>query len=258
MRAIWSGSISFGLVNIPVKLFSAIERETLNFDMLHKEDLSPIRYARICKKENKEISYEQIVKGYLLDGSYIPIYAEDFEKANRRKVNSIEIFYFSEERNIDPIYFEQPYYLGAVSNSLKSYNLLLEALKQTKKAAIAKFVLRNREHLALIRPYDKILLLHELRFSAEIRPTETIQPEGKTEYNKDEVNLALALIDHLTRDFEPEDFKDTYKQELIDIIKQKAEGKIPSPRGEIPQTTEVVDLMSVLKKSLEREKVKKQ
>lgn len=254
MRAIWSGSISFGLVNIPVKLYSASEEKSLSFDFVHKKDFSPIRYAKVCKEEGKELPYEEVIRAYEIeDGSYIPMTDEDFERANKRKTKSIEIINFTKEEEIDPVFFEKPYFLEPDKGADKPYALLFEALKRSKRVGIAKYVLRNREHLALIRAADdSMLYLNQLRFSEELRkPTELRKPEN-IPMSDQEISLALALIDQLTEAFDPEKYKDTYTEELKEIIKAKSEGKVPAARGEAPRPTEVKDLMAILKASLEK------
>ncbi|MBX4187042.1 MAG: Ku protein [Candidatus Doudnabacteria bacterium] len=257
MRAIWSGALSFGLVNIPIKLYSATSGKTLSFDMLHKKDLSPIRYARVCRVDGKEIPYEDIVKGYEYQkGDYVVLTDEDFKKANVKKTKAIEIQDFVKENEIDPIYFEKPYYLEPEKGAAKAYVLLREALKKSKKIGIAKFVLRNREHLAVIKPFGNVLLLNQMRYQDEIRrPDDLNLPETK-EAGKREIEIALALIDQLTSHFKPEEYHDTYTEELERVIKAKAKGKPIKAKGKEPQPTEVTDLMAMLRASLEKEKAK--
>ena len=255
MRAIWSGSISFGLVNIPIRLYSALETESLKFDFLHKEDLSPIRYAKICKKEEKEVSYDQIIKGYPYQGSYIPMDDDDFKNANIKEANSINIQAFVDEKEVEDIYIERPYYLEPAKESLKAYSLFKNALQVSNKAAIGKFILRNREHLAMIRPYKNILLLLELRFESELRTPNNFQIQ-EIQLEDKEINLALALIDQLTKKFKPAEYKDTYEENLTKVIEAKSRGhKIKAPE-EITTPTGVTDLMATLKASLEQEKTR--
>ncbi len=257
MRAIWTGALSFGLVNIPIRLYSATGGEKLDFDMLHKKDLSPIRYARICREDGKEVPYEDIVKGYEYQkGSYVVLTPEDFQKANVEKTKAIEIQEFVKEQEIDPMYFEKPYYLEPEKGSDKAYALLREALKKSKKIGIAKFVLRNREHLSAVKPAGNVIVLEQLRFAEEIRdPQDLNLPEAKKATAK-EVEIALALIDQLTEKFKPEEFKDTYTDELKRVIAAKSKGKTIKAKGKEPKPTEVSDIMAMLKKSLVKEKTK--
>lgn len=251
--------MSFGLVNIPVKLYSATAGIGLNLDMLHKKDLSPIRYARICRKEGKEIPYEDIVKGYEYQkGDYVVLTDEDYKKASVEKTKAIEIESFVKESEINPIYFEKPYYLEPEKNAQKAYALLRESLKKSKKIGLAKFVLRNREHLAAIRPEGKIIVLEQMRFNEELKPFTDLALPAAEKAGSKEVSIALALIDHLTEHFEPKKYKDTYTDELKRIVAAKAKGKPikAGPAAKPKHATEVTDIMAMLKKSLEKEKAK--
>ena len=252
MRAIWSGAISFGLVNIPVKLYSGTSAEnSLDLNMLSKKDLAPIRYARISTATNKEVAWKDIVKGYEIEkGKYVVINDEDFKKASPEKTNTIEILQFAQEKEIDSIYFEKPYYLVPDKGAAKSYTLLLKALEKANKVAIATCVIRNREHIFSIKPMSgDILVLEQLRYADEINE----MPDVKSSHAKvtqQEINLALKLIDQLTEKFKPEAFKDTYTATMKKLIEAKARGKkITAPAVE-KKTATVKDLMSVLKESL--------
>lgn len=254
MRAIWTGAISFGLVNIPVKLYSATGGVGLDLDMLHQDDNSKIRYARICEHEGKEVPYNQIVKGYEYEkGQYVVLTPEDFKKADARRTSTIDILEFSNANEIDPIFYEKPYFLGPQEKAEKPYHLLRESLEKTKKVAIAKFVLRNKEHLAAVEALDGVLALYQLRFAEEIRSAKEINvPETKT--TEEEINMAVTLINQLTATFEPEKYKDTYLNQLKEIIAQKAKGETPKPFGEVPKPTGANELLMALKESLAREK----
>lgn len=258
MRAIWSGTLSFGLVTIPVKLYSAVQPKELHFNLLHKEDLSPIRFAKVCKKDGREIPYENIVKGFEYEnGDYIIMADEDFEKANIRETSTIEIIQFADEQEIDPIYFEKPYYLEPNKKTQKPYALLKQALEVSHKVGIAKYVIRSKEHLGAIRPQGDLMTLEQMRFHEEVRqPTDLLTPE-KSVMNKKELDLALQLIKQLTTPFKPENIKDTYTNELRKIIDIKAAGKTPKPQGAAPEPIRVRDLMQVLRQSLEQEEKKK-
>ncbi|MBW3538502.1 Ku protein [Candidatus Parcubacteria bacterium] len=257
MRAIWTGSLSFGLVNIPVRLYSGAESGSgLDLNMLHKQDLSPIRYAKICRADGKEVAYEDIVKGYEYQkGDYVVLTDEDFKRANAKKTKTIEISEFTGEDEIDIRYFEKPYYLEPDKGAEKPYALLREALNRSKKVAIAKFVLRNREHIAAIKPVGKALVLNQMRFTSEIREPSGLKLPDEAVAGK-EVDMALALIEQLTEPFIPEDFHDTYTEELEKVVRAKAKGKQPAAKGQEPENTQVKDLMAALKASLEQEKAK--
>jgi DNA end-binding protein Ku len=258
MRAIWSGAISFGLVNIPVKLNSAIESsEGLDFDMLSKKDMAPIRYARIDTKTGKEVAWKDIVKGYeYAKGKYVVITDEDFKKASPEKSRSVDIIQFVKEEEIDPIYYEKPYFLVPDKGAHKSYHLLIKALEETETVGLAEFMLRNRMHICALKAKDGVLLLHQLRYQEEIREAPEVEKHGE-KISAKEVELAKKLIDQLTEKFDPAAFKDTYVSELKKVIKAKAAGKdihIAEPKK---STATVKDLMEVLKQSLESTPPKK-
>jgi len=251
MRAIWSGLISFGLVNIPVKLYSASEGGGLSFHLLHDKDLSPIRYARICRSDGQEIPYENIVKGFeYQEGDYVVLFDEDFKKANVKKTKTIDILDFADQKEIDDIFFVRPYYLEPDKNSEKAYALLREALKRSKRVAVAKFVLRNREHLAALKPLNNVIVLNEMRFKEEIREVADLKLPEKDLVKSNEIEIALKLIDELTGPFKPEKYRDSYTEELKRIIDEKSKGRIPKARGRAPTPTKVPDIMSVLRESL--------
>jgi DNA end-binding protein Ku len=255
MRAIWSGALSFGLINIPVSLYSASQDRALHFKLVHKGDHCPIGYEKICKSTGKEIKGTEIVKAYELDnGVTVTLDNEDFKKANAHKTSTIDIESFAEEDEIDPIYYEKPYYIEPNKKAEKAYVLLREALKETKKVGIATFVLREKEKLGVIRVSDNILILNQLRFEDEIKEPSGIKfPEGKKSTGK-EMEIAKMLIDKLSEPFKINKFKDTYTEELLEIINQKAKGKKPKQKGSIPTYTEMTDMMAMLKKSLEKKK----
>lgn len=258
MRAIWSGAISFGLVNIPVKLNSAIESgEGLDFDMLSKKDMAPIRYARIDTKTGKEVAWKDIVKGFeYTKGKYVVVTDEDFKKASPEKSRSVDIIQFVKEEEIDPVYYEKPYYLVPDKGAHKSYHLLIKALEETETVGIAEFMLRNRQHICALKAKDSVLLLHQLRYQQEVREAPEVEKQGE-KISPKEVELAKKLINQLTEKFDPAAFKDTYVDELKKVIKAKAAGKdihIAEPKK---ASATVKDLMDVLKQSLESAPAKK-
>ena len=253
-RAIWSGAISFGLVNIPVKLQSAVQEDNIDFDLLSKDDMAPIRYARIDSKTGEEVAYKDIVKGYqYAKGKYVVVTDEDFEKARPDIAKNINIIQFVKEEEIDPVYFEKPYYVVPAKGAEKSYKLLLKALDETKTVAVVEFMLRNRAHMAILKNYDGVLLLNQLRYHEEIRELPEVKLAA-TRITPKEIQLATRLINQLTETFNPAAFKDTYIAELKKVIKAKAAGKnirLAEPR-KIP--ADVKDLMEVLKESLNKGK----
>jgi DNA end-binding protein Ku len=256
MRSIWKGSISFGLVNIPVRLYSASKERELKFVLLHKKDHSQIRYARICKTEDKEIPWSEIEKGFeYKDGQYVVLSQEDFNKADPEKTKSIEIVNFVDESEVDTIYFAKPYYLEPEKNAGSAYSLLRESLKKAKKVGIAKYVFHNHEHIGVIKPYGDLLLLMQLRYDEEIVVPEELKTGKTTKATSKEIQMALKLIEQLTEPFNPQEFKDTYTEEIKEIIAKKAKGKKIQPKGggEV-KPTKVHDIMSLLKASLEEDK----
>lgn len=253
MRSIWSGSIGFGLVNIPVKLYSASRtHEGLDLDMLHKEDHSPIRYARICRQDGEEVPYDDIVKGYeYKKGDYIVLTQEDLKKADAKKTKTIDIKQFADENEIDSRYYDKPYYLEPDKGAERAYALLRDALAKTNKIALAKYAMRARDNLAAIKPVGNALILNQMRFPADLRnPTDLNFPGHKAV--KEELEIAVALIKQLDKPFIPEDWHDTYTEELEEVIEEKAKGHKPKKQGKEPEDTDVKDLMGSLKASLGR------
>ena len=254
MRAIWTGAIGFGLVNIPVKIFSATEESSLDLDMLDKKDHSNIKFQRVNAHTGKEVAYEDIVKGYKIDDKYVVLENEDFESANAKKTRTIEILEFVKEEEIDSIYFESPYYLTPEKSGVRAYALLREALTKSKKIGVSSFVMRNKEALAIIKPMGDVLILNKIRFQEEIRSTSELElPPINKSTKEGEMKMAMLLIDELTKPFDIAQYKDTYTEELLKVIEAKAKGKSVKV---VPLHTESVemDLMAQLKASLEKKK----
>jgi len=253
MHSLWKGAISFGLVHIPVRMYTASVQRELTFKLLHKKDLSEIRYARICKADDKEIPWEDIVKGYETEsGDYIMLTPQDFEMANVKKTRTIEILDFTYENQIDTIYYDTPYFLEPDKGAGKVYSLLYQALKQAKKIAVGRFVFHNHEHIGVIRVHKNILVLHQLRYHSQIKSLQDLNishiPVSKTE-----LNLALKLIDELTASFKPEKYADTYEDEIKAIIKKKAKGQKISLKKQVEKSPKVHNILSLLKKSLHKD-----
>ena len=250
MRSMWTGAISFGLVNIPVKLYSASQSHSLNLDMLHSKDLSPIRYARVCREDGKEIPWDEIVKGYEYQkDDYIVLTKDDFAKADPGRQETLDIVAFAKQEEVSPVYFEKPYYLEPGKGAAKVYSLLCQALEESGKVAIAKYVLRNREHLGCIRAENDVLMMIQMRFADEVHATDEMKTPKKVKLTKPEMTLAQQLIDQLTKPFDSSEYKDTYQEELERIIEEKAGGKKPKATA-APRKAEVKDLMAALRKSL--------
>ncbi|MES2606137.1 MAG: Ku protein [Pseudomonadota bacterium] len=257
MRSLWTGAISFGLVNIPVKLYSGSESHALNLDMLHAKDLSPIRFARVCRHDGKEVPWEDIVKGYeYRKDDYIVLTKDDLDKAAPVRQDTLDIVAFADESEVEPVYFDKPYYLEPGKGAGKVYALLCQALAESGKVAITQYVLRNREHLGCIRAQGDLLVMLQMRFADEIRDTSGLKLPKQTKVTKAEMQLAQQLITQLTKPFDPTEYKDTYKDEVERIIEEKAAGKKPTAAA-APKKAEVKDLMAALKKSLEQGKSSK-
>ncbi len=252
MRPIWSGFIAFGLVNIPVKLVSAVQSEDIDLDMLSKKYLAPIRYARIDTKTEKEVPWKEIVKGFqYAKGKYVIVEQEDFEKASPEKSKAIEIVQFVKQEEIDPILYEKPYYIIPAKGGEKPYRLLLKALEESGTIGIAEFMLRNRQHVCAVKAHNDILLLNQMRYQEEIKELPEIEAPAKEKISDKELGLAIKLVEQLTEKFNPAAFKDSYISELKKIIKAKAAGKQIRIAEEPKKTTGAVkDLMEVLKQSL--------
>jgi DNA end-binding protein Ku len=255
MRALWSGGISFGLIFIPVKLYSAVQSVTLDLDMLDERDKAPIRYARMNKVTGEEVPWNDVVKGFEYSkGEYVVLEDEDFEKANVKKSKTIEIVSFVERDEIELKYIEKPYYLEPDPAAQKTYALLREALKESNKVGIAEFVLRDREHLVILQPENDVLILNQLRYESEIKPTKGLVLPTETEFAKKEMAMAIDLIEQMSDKFKPSKFKDNYIAELKAVIEVKAKHRrVKVKDAEAPQkVTQVADLMEQLRKSLEQ------
>ena len=255
-RAIWSGSISFGLLNVPVKLYSAVSKQTIRFKELTK-DGSRVRHKRVAEDSGKEVSYDDIVKGYeFAPDQYVTVTRDELSELDPKKTRAIEIQDFVELDDIDPIYFEQPYYLGPDKGAAKAYALLTKAMNDSRKVAIARFVLRNKEHLAAIRPMGDVLTMATMRFHDEVTSPEDLDgdlfaEEKPGKPDERELQMAKQLIESLTTDFEAERYEDQYREQLLEMLEQKAAGKeIVSAETEEPKPTKAPDLMAALEESL--------
>jgi DNA end-binding protein Ku len=253
MRPLWNGSISFGLVNIPIRLYSGTNpHEGIDLDMLHKDDHAPIRYARICRKDGEEIPWNDIVKGYeYRDGDYVVLTKKDLEGIDAKKTQTIDIQQFVEEGDIDIRYFEKPYYLEPVKGGDKAYALLRGSLQKSNKLALATFVMHEREHVAVIKPVGRALVLEQMRFPTDLREAGELHFPTEHEVTAKEVEMAEKLIAQETKPFIAEDLHDTYTEELEDMIKAKSKGKKPTKPGKATaEPAHTKDLMAALKASL--------
>jgi len=254
MRSLWNGAIGFGLVNIPVKLFSAVQQSHLDLDMLDSKDHSRIKFQRINEKTRKEVPFDKIVKGYLLNENYVVLDEQDFEDAAPDKNKMISLENFVDLQEINPIYYETSYYAQPEKQGKKAYALLLKALVKSKKAGVARFVLRNTENLCIIHPLNNVLVVTKIRFAEEIRSEKELKiPETDT-ITKKELEVGMALIKQYSSAFDIRGFKDEYSKELLKIIKAKARGKRATVKKLKPRESNNDDLYSQLMQSLEGRK----
>ena len=260
-RAIWKGSISFGLVNIPIALYPATRREELKFRLLRKSDLSPVNYRRVAEKDGKEVPWDQIVKGYEYEkGKYVVLKDEDFERVDLEATQTVDIQDFVDVDEIDPMFFYKPYYLEPQKGGDKAYALLRDALKDSNKVGIAKVVIKTRQYLAGVKPENGALVLELMHFADELADTAKLHVPKKTEVGKREMNMAKSLIDSMSSKWNPEKYRDDYREALMDVIEEKVEAggkEIEEKPKKAPKPTKVIDLVSVLQKSLEHTGAKK-
>jgi DNA end-binding protein Ku len=254
-RAIWKGNISFGLVNIPIALYPATRREELKFRLLRKTDLSPVNYKRVAEKDGNEVPWDQIVKGYEYEkGKYVVLQDEDFQRVDIEATQTVDIQDFVELDEIDPIFFYKPYYLEPQKGGDKAYALLRDALKDSKKVGVAKVVIKTREYLAGVKPEDGALVLELMHFADELADSSKLHIPTKVEVGKREMTMAKSLIDSMSSKWNPEKYKDDYREALMEVIEQKVEAggkEIEEKPRKAPKPTKVIDLVSVLQKSLE-------
>jgi DNA end-binding protein Ku len=252
-RAIWTGAISFGLVNVPVRMYSAIDEQDLHFNLVHEPDNGPIGYQKICKKEDEPVPDDEIVKAYeLTKGKLVVLDPEDFAAVKVEGVKTIDISDFVPYEEIDPIYFERTYHLGPQEGAEKVYSLFREAMEQTGLAGIAKYVMRERQHLGCLRVREGVITLVKMYFHDEIRPLDDIAPR-KGKVAKAELDMATALIEQFTSSFDPKKYEDTYREALLAIIKAKQKGKTIEP-APVEEEEEPTDLLAALKASVEAAK----
>jgi DNA end-binding protein Ku len=262
MRAIWKGAISFGLVTIPISLFTATRREELKFRLLRKKDLSPVNYKRVAEADGKEVPWEEIVKGYEYEkGKFVVLKEEDFQRADVEATQTVDIASFVKLEEVDPLLFYKPYYMEPGKGGDKSYNLLRSVLEKTGKIAIAKVVIKTRQHLAAIKPGERGLMLELMRFPDELIDASEFKAPAARKVAAKELNMAEKLVESMSSAWNPDDYRDDYREALEKIIEEKVErgGKSPpAPRKKSARPDNVIDLVSILQQSLrETEKEKK-
>jgi DNA end-binding protein Ku len=252
-RSIWRGAISFGLVNVPVKLYSAVSKKTVRFNQLHDADGVRIQQKRVCPADGEEVPYENIVKGYeIAPDKYVIITPEELEALDPKKTRSIDIEDFVDLDEIDPLYYEHPYYLVPDTGAAKAYRLLLDALRETNKVAIARVVLRSKEYLTAIRPAGDILTMETMLFADELVPSDNLDelPDEETRATDRELAMARQLIEAQATEFDPAKYRDEYRERVLDLIERKAQGEDISVQPDVEEPAEVPDLMAALEASL--------
>jgi DNA end-binding protein Ku len=254
-RAIWSGTISFGLLNVPVRMYSAVARRSIALREIRESDSARIKHRRVAEGTDEEVPYENIVKAYELSpGQYVPLSKDEMAALAPEKTRAIDVQDFVDIEEIDPMYFDSPYYLGPAEGAEKAYSLLAAAMESSAKAAISRFVFRNKEHLAAIRASDGVLTLTTMRFNDEVVPPSELDdalPEKAPKVAKKEREMAEQLIASLSTEFEPGGYRDEYREQLLALIERKAEGKeIVAPEAEEPKATKAPDLMAALEESI--------
>lgn len=253
-RAIWSGAISFGLVNVPVKLYSATSPKTVRFNQLHARDGGRLRQKRVCSIDGEEVPYEQIVKGYeVAPDRYVIVTQEELDALDPRATKTIDIEEFVDLADIDPVYYDSAYHIAPATGGAKAYRLLLSAMEEAGKVAIGRFVLRTRQQLVALRPSDGVIVLSTMLFGDEVNSPEQLdelESLGEVEANEREVAMARQLIDSLSAPFEPERFRDDYRARVLELIERKAAGEEVAVQPEAEKPAEVPDLMAALEASL--------
>jgi DNA end-binding protein Ku len=253
-RPIGSGNISFGLVSIPVKLFSATRSRAVSFNLLHAKDLSRIQQKIYCPADDAIIERSELVRGFEFEkGRYVTFTEEELKKLEARNEHAIEITEFLPLERVDPVYFEESYYLGSETNAAKAYRLLADAMSQSGRVALGRYTMRGKEHLVLIRPFGKGLMLHTVYYSDEVRPAEDVDQAENEPVREAELTLAKRLIDELTgKEFDPSKYHDHYRERVLEVAQQKVAGEQLTEAAPQPRRGQVIDLMSALKASLEK------
>ena len=257
MRAIWKGSISFGLVNIPIALYPATRTEDLKFRLLRLSDLSPVNYKRVAEADGREVPWDHIVKGYEYEkGKFVVLKDEDFKRVDIEATQTVDIIHFVRLEEVNPIFFHKPYYMEAEKGGDKAYVLLREALAAAGKIAIAKVVIKTRQHLAAVKPQEKGLMLELMHFASELIDAQEFKLPKTTATGKKELQMAKSLIDSMSTEWKPDEYVDEYRQALEKVIDQKVrkgEESLP-PAAKRAKPTNVIDLVSVLQRSIDETK----
>lgn len=258
MRSIWSGNITFGLITIPVKLYTAVSSDRIDFDMLHEKDGARIRYKRVCEREDVEVPWDEIVKGYEIhEGEYVTFTHDELDELDVDTMRAIDIDTFVELSDIDPIYFDKTYYVAPQEGGEKAYQLLVRALGEQERVGVAKFAMRQKEHLCALRVKDDMFVLETMHWPAEIRDPDIDTLDARVKVREREVEMAMSLVDQLTGPFEPDRYRNTFEQQLRAAAEAKLEGKEVTVTPEADKAEPVGDLMEMLRASLDAAKAGK-
>ena len=252
-RAIWTGTVSFGMVSIPVRLYTATESHDVRFHLLHKKDHARLKNVRWCPIDEKAVPWEEVERGYkYAKGKYMPINEEDLDKLPVATVHTVDIANFVKLEEVDPIYYDKTYYLAPDENGVKAFTLLRRALEETGRAAVAKVAIRDKENLCLIRPYGEVLSLETMLYANEVRPADELvgAADGSVKVSPRELEMAVSLIENLSDSFDPEKYKDEFQAAVQKVIRAKVEGA-PLPEAPVRRGAKVVDLMEALRASVE-------
>lgn len=253
-RALWKGAVSFGLVNIPVEVHTAVRDSRPRFRMLHAKDKSPVNFQRVCAKEGEPVAWEDLVKGYEYEkGRFVVLSKEDFETAALEKTRTVDIIDFVEAEQIDDRFFDKPYYLTPGKGGERSYALLREAIRESGRIGVAKFIMREAQHLAAVEIIGNALVLSIMRYADELVPTTEYAFPSAKDVRKPELDMAKMLVENLAADWDPKKYTDDYRENLMKVIKARMKGKeVHLEAGEEPRSAQVVDLMERLRRSLEQ------
>jgi len=252
-RAIWTGTVSFGMVSIPVRLYTATESHDVRFHLLHKKDHARLKNVRWCPIDEKAVPWEEVERGYeYAKGKYMPITEEDLDKLPVATVHTVDIANFVKLEEVDPIYYDKTYYLAPDENGVKAFTLLRRALEETGRAAVAKVAIRDKENLCLIRPYGEVLSLETMLYANEVRPADELvgAADVSVKVSPRELEMAVSLIENLSDSFDPEKYKDEFQAAVQKVIRAKVEGA-PLPEAPVRRGAKVVDLMEALRASVE-------
>ena len=254
MKLLWEGTLAFGLVNVPIRLYKAVRKREIEFRLLHEPDRATIRYQKVCSEENLPVPDTEVVRGYPLDDDWVVLTSQEIEAAAPTLTRSITIQTFVDLHEIDPIFFRKPYYLAPAEGGEELYATVREAIRRSGKVGIARFVLLHREHLAVVRTVQDTLIAETLHYPEELIDPREVEPPAEVRLREGEIRLAVELIRHLSGSFDPAEYRNEFRQRVLELIRQKAEGRLPPELvpPPPPTPTPVVDLTRRLRESLER------